>query len=251
MTKTTSFLLALLPFLGLISACGGGRYVSQYNQEGFTGNQSRIADALGGPVLTESLFDYKERTLSEADIRYILDGHIHFSDTVRLAIFNLGGNVARFGAWRWNDEEGLKTQQQLIDTLTRALRRSGRVHKVILLPSIVTGSKPNIYQLRESAVRVQADMLLVFSLYSDLFRKYRAFKKDEAKAFATSEAILMDVRTGIIPHTSVVTKSAQSLKEKSDFSTQEMEKRALYLATLEALLETGNKTAAFLEEQKK
>lgn len=200
----------------------------------------------GGPSLTESLFDYKERTLSEEDIRRILDGKMVLRDTVRLAVFNFGGSMARYGSWRWYDEESLKSQQQLLDTLSYALTRSHRVKKVIFLPSMVTGSKPNINQLRESAVRVQADMLLIFSLNSDIFQKYRAFKKDEAKAFATCELVLMDIRTGVIPHTYVVTKSTQTTKNEGDYTDEEMQNRVLRAASLQALLEAGEKTAAFL-----
>ena len=203
-------------------------------------------DDYGSPPLTESLFDYKERTLSEEDIRRILDGNIAIRDTVRLAVFNFGGSMTRYSSWRWYDEESLKSQQQLLDTLSYALSQSRRVQKVIFLPSMVTGSKPNINQLRESAVRVQADMLLIFSLNSDIFQKYRAFKKDEAKAFATCEVVLMDIRTGVIPHTYVVTKSTQTTKNEGDYTEEEMQNRVLRAASLQALLEAGEKTAAFL-----
>lgn len=203
-------------------------------------------DEYGSPPLTESLFDYKERTLSEEDIRRILDGNIVLRDTVRLALFNFGGSMTRYSSWRWYDEESLKSQQQLLDTLSYALSQSRRVQKVIFLPSMVTGSKPNINQLRESAVRVQADMLLIFSLNSDIFQKYRAFKKDEAKAFATCEVVLMDIRTGVIPHTYVVTKSTQTTKNEGDYTEEEMQNRVLRAASLQALLEAGEKTAVFL-----
>ncbi|HRI58628.1 MAG TPA: hypothetical protein PK228_02865, partial [Saprospiraceae bacterium] len=92
---------------------------------------SRSMGDYGGPSLTESLFDYKERTLSEEDIRRILDGKMVLRDTVRLAVFNFGGSMARYGSWRWYDEESLKSQQQLLDTLSYALTRSHRVKKVI------------------------------------------------------------------------------------------------------------------------
>lgn len=204
----------------------------------------------GDPVLTESLFDFKERTLSEADIQRILDGRIQARDSIRLAVFNFSGSTSRYGTWRWYDEESLKSQQQLLDTLSFALSRSHRVQKVMMLPPMVTGLKPNIHQLRESAVRVQADMLLIYSLHSDIFQKYRAFKKDEAKAFATCEMVLMDIRTGLIPHTNVVTRSASTTKLQGDFTEEEMQNRVLRTATLETLLEAGNKAAAFLNEQR-
>ncbi len=207
---------------------------------------TRDMNDYGSPPLTESLFDYKERTLSEEDIRRILDGNIVLRDTVRLAVFNFGGSLARYGSWRWYDEESLKSQQQLLDTLSYSLSQSRRVQKVIFLPSMVTGIKPNINQLRESAVRVQADMLLIFSLNSDIFQKYRAFKKDEAKAFATCEVVLMDIRTGVIPHTQVVTKSTQTTKNEGDYTDEEMQNRVLRAASLQALLEAGEGTAEFL-----
>jgi hypothetical protein len=198
------------------------------------------------PTISESLFDYKDRTISEADIRQILDGEIVLQDSLRIAVFQYGGSQSRYGSWNWYDEDNLKTQQQLLDTFSRAIGQAARVQKVLFLPTMVTGLRPNIHQLRESAVRVQADMLLVYSLHSDLFRKYRTFKKDEAKAFATCELVLMDTRTGVIPHTNIVTKSARSVEERKDFTQEELQKRTLHLATLQTLLEAGNRVAEFL-----
>lgn len=234
-----------LPFLIIILLLVAQTACTVSNHRSEPPPQSSM-DEYGGPPLTESLFDYKERTLSEEDIRRILDGNIVLRDTVRLAVFNFGGSMTRYSSWRWYDEESLKSQQQLLDTLSYALSQSRRVQKVIFLPSMVTGSKPNINQLRESAVRVQADMLLIFSLNSDIFQKYRAFKKDEAKAFATCEVVLMDIRTGVIPHTYVVTKSTQTTKNEGDYTEEEMQNRVLRAASLQALLEAGEKTAVFL-----
>ena len=199
-------------------------------------------------AITESLFDFKERTISEADIQRILDGKINIPDTIRLAVFQFGGAPIIYR--RWYDEENLKTRQQLIDTFTQAIQGASRVQKVVLLPSMVTGNQPNIHQLRESAVRLQADMLLVYSLHSDIFQKYRAFKKDEIKAFATCEMILMDIRTGVIPFTNIATKSAQSKKDKEDFDAEELKNRAQQMAVLQAMLETGNRVAGFLNDPK-
>ncbi|MEZ4941752.1 MAG: hypothetical protein R3D58_12810 [Saprospiraceae bacterium] len=206
----------------------------------------------GGPggIITESLFNDKDRTISEADIRMILDGKIIIPDSIRLAVFQYGGTQSRYGAWNWYDEENLNIQQQLIDTFAQTIGQAKRVRRVFSMPAMVTGLRPNIHQLRESAVRVRADMLLVYSLNSDLFRKVRVFKKDEAKAYATCEVVLMDIRTGIIPHTNVLTRSAQSTKERSDFTDEELQKRTLYLANLEVLLEAGKGIAAYLNNTK-
>lgn len=199
-------------------------------------------------AITESLFNFKERTISEADIQRILDGKIGIPDTVRLAVFQYGGTPVQYR--HWYDEESLRARQQMIDTFTQAVKKAARVQEVILLPSIVTGVNPNIHQLRESAVRLQADMLLVYSLHSDIFQRYRVFKKEEAKAFATCETVLMDIRTGIIPFTHIATKSAHIKKGGEDFGSAELQKRALAQAVLEAMLETGKQTAGFLDDPK-
>ena len=81
----------------------------------------------------------------------------------------------------------------------------------------MVGGNASITQLREAAVRLQADMLLIFSLKSDIYSKYRAFAKDEAKAFATNETLLMDIRTGVIPFSNVVTRDTLIKKGTEDF----------------------------------
>ncbi|MCB0534485.1 MAG: hypothetical protein H6574_20585 [Lewinellaceae bacterium] len=240
MKHATVFPIFTLGLL-LLFACTAPRTYSP----GF-GESARFSGP--GGVITESLFNDKDRTISEADIRMILDGKIRIPDSIRLAVFQYGGSASRYGAWNWYDEENLKTQQQLLDTFSQTIGRANRVQQVFFLPAMVTGLRPNMHQLRESAVRVQADMLLVYSLHSDLFRKYRAFKKDEAKAFATCEVVLMDTRTGIIPHTNIVTKSAYSTEERADFSQEELQKRTLYLANLQTLLEAGRQLSTFLNE---
>ena len=89
------------------------------------------------------------------------------------------------------------------------------------------GNNPNIFTLRESAVRLQADLFLVFSINSDIYYRYKAFKKDEAKAYATAEALLMDVRTGIIPYSEIVTHEKQVTKDNTlDLTNQDTQKRA-------------------------
>ena len=61
--------------------------------------------------------------------------------------------------------------------------------------------------LREAAARYQADLLLVYrhSCYS--FERYRFSGVDQSQGSCTVEAILLDVRTGLVPMTCVVSES--------------------------------------------
>lgn len=202
----------------------------------------------GGETIGSSLFDYKDRSISEADIQRILDGEIKLQDTVRVAVYqDLGSSANTRGMWYAGyDEERLKNNQAMIDSISIALRQSGRVSKVIVMPSMMVGISPDIHRLRESAVRLQADMLLVFSIKSDLFYRYKSFKKDDAKAYATCQSVLMDIRTGVIPHTDVVTREFYSKKESGDLTLEDMRRRVQNQAVLLTVSQTGRSVERFL-----
>ncbi len=201
-------------------------------------------------IITESLFDDKEATLSEADIQRLLSGRIVLPDTVRVAVYKYGSAATnRYYSNYWYNEEYLKIQQNYIDILVSKVKEAEKVKKVILMPSLMTPRKNGMTQLRESAVRLQADLLLVFTVRSDIYYKYKMFKKDEAKAFATCEAILLDIRTGVVPHSSVITKEAYVKKGDDDWTSEETRKRAETEAVIRALNETGRGVADFLQEE--
>lgn len=201
-------------------------------------------------VITESLFSDKNSTISEENIQRLLDGEIQIPDTVRVAIYKYGGSSLRtYFSYYGTDEEYLKLQQNYIDTLVAQLSVVPKVAKVILVPTIMASSSANITQLRETAVRLQADLLFIFNLNSDIYYKYKAFQRNEAKAFATCEALLMDTRTGVIPHSSVITSEKVVFKSSADLSNEETRKRAENGAIILSLVETGRRAARFLNEE--
>lgn len=114
---------------------------------------------------------------------------------------------------------------------------------------MMISGNPSLTELREATVRLQADMLMVFYITSDIYYKYKMFKEDEAKAFATTETILMDIRTGVIPHSSIVTSEKFIKKGQQDLTTEEMRKRAEVDAVVLSLIETGVRTADFLNQK--
>ncbi len=200
-------------------------------------------------IIIKSLFDSKDRTISEEDIQRLLSGRIIIPDTVRVALFKYSStSINRYYTSWWTDEEYLKTQQSFVDTLIRQIGISPKVKKVIPVPTIMTSTNPNMTQLRETAVRLQADILIVYSITSDIYFKSKVFQKNEAKAFATCETILMDIRTGVIPHSAIVTKEKLVFKDQQDLSDIETRKRAEKEAILLTLIETGKGISSFLEK---
>ena len=198
-------------------------------------------------LITQSLFDEKNRTISEEDIQRLLNGRIKIRDTVRVALFKFSGtSINRYYTNWWTDEEYLKTQQSFVDTLTSQIGESPKVKNVFPVPSLMTNPSPNMTQLRETAVRLQADILIVYAISSDIYYKYRMFHKNQAKAFATCETILMDTRTGVIPHSSVITKERLVLKDQEELTDTETRKKAEREAIALTLIDTGRAISDFL-----
>jgi hypothetical protein len=232
----TPFLLIIL-----LSGCGSAIHSSA---------PAASYDLAPREVITMSLFDSKDRTISEEDIHRLLDGRIVIGDTVRIAVFkHASASINRYYTNWWTDEEYLKTQQSFVDTLVHQIRLSRKVKKVIPVPALMTGTNPGITQLRETAVRLQADLLIVYSVSSDIYFRYKVFQKNEAKAFATCETILMDVRTGVIPHSSIVTKEKLLAKGDQDLNDAETRKKAERDAILMSLADTGKGILKFLDAE--
>lgn len=241
-TLTQFFLFAL--FLCLMGSCGTAKLATNsYSPAPIQENQD---------YLTKSLFNSKDKTISEEGIAQILDSEIQLPDTIRLAILNYASNsINRYYSAYWSNEEFLKLQQSFIEIFKKKLSANSKVKQIILMPKLMIGTNPNILTLRESAVRLQADLFLVFSVNSDIYYKYKAFKKDEAKAYATAEALLMDVRTGIIPFSDIVTRENQVTKDNMiDLSSQDTQKRAENGAIQLTLEELSTRVNDFLKEDK-
>ncbi len=125
------------------------------------------------PVLTTSLFKSDQAVMDDEAIRRILSSELAMVKNAKIALMKFPGSdhaaLRYYGHQYWRSEDYLKTQQKYIDTISRKLSASDRVADVILLPSLLTPTEATIPHLREAAVRLRADLLLVFRLTSDIY----------------------------------------------------------------------------------
>jgi hypothetical protein len=184
--------------------------------------------------LQGSLFSSDQAVLSDEAIARVLAGKVELPPRTRVAIIKFPDSRI-YGRHYWSDEDFVKVQQQHIDALSTALQGTPQIQHVVPLPSLMTPEKASIPILREAAVRVQADLLLVFRTGSDTYWKYRLFAKDKVKSYSTCELVLLDVRTGVVPFTSVVTRERMEEKAPSDLDFAETMRRAEQQAAVEAL----------------
>ena len=115
------------------------------------------------------------------------------------------------------------------------------------MPSLMTPNRVSIPVLREAAVRMQADLLLVYRVGSDTYSKYRVFSKDKAKAYSTCELVLLDVRTGLVPFSRVVSREKEELKQPTDLELSETMRRAELASAAEALKAGAEELVGFVK----
>jgi hypothetical protein len=230
--KQITFLLA---FAAILSSCGSTNHVSNtIPQDNF------YSDTL----ITQSLFSDKASTISEESVQKILDGSYKLPDQLRVAIVRLDNPQAR--RYYWNDEAYLKTQQSYLDLFTQKFRESPRVTKLAVIPDLLVSKSPSFTNIREAAVRMQADIVVVYSITSDIYSKYKFFSKNDIKAFATTQLIVLDVRTGLVPFSTIVTKDYLSQRKKEELDNTEAMNRIQNEAVLLTINEVGQKITDFL-----
>jgi hypothetical protein len=196
------------------------------------------------PSLGESLFPSDAEVLSNEAIERVLSSQIVLPAEGRLA-------VLRFG-WQpdvrwWRSQSAIELHEEIIRGLLRKLEGCKRLRQVSLLPSLLTPEKQTVAYLREAAARYQADLLLVYRTTSGTHERKKLLARDQAKAYSTVEAILLEVRTGIVPFTSAVTETATTTRTRDDLSFSETVQRAQLEAFSRAIGRVGEELAGFLD----
>jgi hypothetical protein len=99
-----------------------------------------------------------------------------------------------------------------------------------------------------AAARYQADLLLLYRDQCGSFEKYRFFQEDQTRAYCAVEAVLLDIRSGIIPFTVVATESFSAEKTKGENNFHETIKKAEYRALSKALSRVATDLSEFMDQ---
>lgn len=197
--------------------------------------------------IESSLFPSDQMVLSEEAVSRVLASKLELPAKAKLAIMKFPDSEGPRFRYYWRDEHSLKLHQQQVDALSRVLLASEQVSEVVPLPSLMTPQKVSIPILREAAVRMQADLLLIFRVGTDTYSQYRAFAKDKAKAYSTCEMVLLDVRTGLVPFTRVISRERLEMKQAADLEFSETVNRAEEASGAEALKAAAEELVIFVK----
>ena len=189
--------------------------------------------------LQESLFKGDQAVLSNQDIERILAARITLEDRRRLAVLRLNSR----NTWL-QDIAVLETQNS--ERLLKALGAAPQITQVRFMPAILIPERRTVPYLREAAARFQADLLLIYGTRIQTFRRDRLIGADEVHAEAIVESVLLDVRTGIVIHTSQTGEGISAKKAPGDVNFSETVAKAETEATGKALLKLADAVVAFV-----
>lgn len=194
-----------------------------------------------GEQADASLFAGDAAVLSDEAIRTILDYDYAPPALSRVALLPFGREV-----WsRWSEELALASEEMKSGVIDR-LRASPRIYDASYLPSILIPESRTVPHLREAAARYQADLLLVYRSFCQSFEQYRFFAADKSRAYCGVEAVLLDTRTGLVPFTTVASRTYDVVESKADTNFRETILRAQLQATSLALSEVSSELVGFL-----
>lgn len=225
----------------ILASCSAPKQISNLNEYNYVNNDAPI---------TKSLFDDKNSTISEENIQKILDGNYKLPNDLRVAFVKLESSQNQRRYYYWSDEQYLKSQQEYLDLFSEKFKNSNRVKSIATIPDILISKNPTFMSIRESAVRTQSDIAVIYSINSDIYSQYKLFSKTNIKAFATTQLIVLDVRTGLVPFTTIVTKDFQGKKNETDLNESEATNRIKNQAVLLTIEEVGEQINEFLTKDK-
>jgi hypothetical protein len=214
--------------LAILACCGCVSAGSLYNS----------ADYQNRPTISASLVKDDKALLSEEAIRALLSSRIRIPDRAKLAVLPLG-HSGTHGEDRWwgrgsREADFPQQMKAYLEALEGPLSETGRFTEITHVPAMMLPPEPSLTRLREAAALMQAELLLVYSTRSQLvtWESTVIFIRDEVRALASIELILLDVRTGVVPYAETFHAEHLEKERSKDLSIVETQRRAERKATL-------------------
>jgi hypothetical protein len=212
----------LLPVL-LFVGCGTERPASY-------SSAASAFEIHGGSMLDGSLFPSDTQAISNEALDKILSQKVEFREKGRLAVLPIGG-------WNYQETGELASYVQ---ALSSALSASPYVGEVMQIPRVLMPKQITVPVLREVGARLQCENVLIYNINIDVRYDWHVFTKDTSRNRVTIEAILLNVRSGIIPVTVIHDKLIDFTQAKGEES-YEFFRRLQRDTTLLALQEAAEK----------
>ncbi|ESP94201.1 MULTISPECIES: hypothetical protein [Pseudoalteromonas] len=195
------------------------------------------------PQSAVSLFSNDGPSMSDAQIKQALAHRISLPHVNRIAIINLSTPKNS----RMRSQEFVQIDNEMITHFIDKLKSSHRIYDASFLPTLLLPEQKTVPFLREAAARYQADLILVYKNGCDNFKQLRFFEQDRVRSYCSTEAVLIDTRTGIVPFTLTSTKQYTVNRNAEELNFYETLRKAELKAINAGLSEVATKLTSHIE----
>ncbi|MEL7238518.1 MAG: hypothetical protein AAGK78_06625 [Planctomycetota bacterium] len=230
----------------LLVAGGGvaGGCATAETSDTFRTTASFAAVKPDAPVLSTSLFTADDLVVTDEAVKTILDSRVEVPADARVAVVLLGRRPNWAG---WNSDIAQASDAVYRDFLT-SIESHPNVAAAEFVPQLLMPSTADIANLRLAALRMRCDMLLVYTSRTGQYEDRKLLGTDRVRAYATVEALLIDVRTGTVPATTIITDSAEAEKTRDDKNLRDASVRAQLDATAKAWMKMSGDVKAYFSD---
>lgn len=186
------------------------------------------------------LFSDQDSGMSDKDIERILNYRVKLPPKNRVAILRMSTD----NYWQFYSNDFAQLSDSIASGFIEELGKSSRIYDASYLPGMLVPDKRTVPFLRAAAARYQADLLLVYRNACRSFEKYKLVLANETRMYCTVEAVLLDVRSGIVPFTVVSSKESSSHQRDADTNFRE----TIAKAEMEAIAKCLNEVARSINE---
>ncbi|MBI5155410.1 hypothetical protein HZA57_09250 [Candidatus Poribacteria bacterium] len=148
----------------------------------------------------------------------------------------------------WLDELGQRDNEALAG-FASGIQGSQRVGPVSICPALIMPKVRDLPNLRATVARFQADLMLVYYRVTWTSTRHRAYAAMEIKGETKAEAVLFDVRTGLILYSTIGDSTETTKVEHQDFGQGQALRRAEKLAVVAATERLSADIVNYLDNQ--
>jgi Tfp pilus assembly major pilin PilA len=203
------------------------------------GKQYRQSDEyIKRPKITESFYKDQKKAFSTEQIKTLLSQKLELPKSLKIAFVKIGhsSTITTLANFDIKRQQSVVVKNAMVEAFDKINGKDKRIKEIAFVPQMIMPENPNLENLRDVAAMMQADLVLILETRSETDTKFHLHKKNEAKAVATVEAIAVDIKTGVIPFTTIATNSTH-IREDKEFSHDELYQKATIEAENKALAE--------------
>ena len=188
-----------------------------------------------------------QENLTQEQINTLLSKKVNLQKPLKIAVAKLNHYVDQTYMTGHTQRKSfsLTATSSSSKSFSKIMNEANRVKDISVIPRFMMPKTPDIRSLRDVAAIMQADLIMVIYTKTNSDYDVELVGRNQAKAIATLETIIVDVKTGVVPFTSVATGTVHFKKAKKDFSNEEFRNRTILAAEDKAIEQLSNDVIAY------